>query len=43
MMSIGWMAVVAVAIFVEKTTHAGVAASRVAAGALAVGAVLWAI
>jgi predicted metal-binding membrane protein len=43
MMSIAWMAVIAVAIFVEKTTRAGVAASRVAAGALAIGAALWTI
>jgi predicted metal-binding membrane protein len=43
MMSIGWMIVVAVAILVEKTTRVGVGASRASAGALAVGAVLWAI
>jgi predicted metal-binding membrane protein len=43
MMSVTWMVVVAAAILVEKTTRVGVAASRLAAGALAVGAVLWAI
>jgi predicted metal-binding membrane protein len=39
MMSVVWMVVFAVAIFVEKATRVGVAASRVAAVALAVGAV----
>jgi predicted metal-binding membrane protein len=43
MMSIWWMVVVALAILVEKTTRIGIAATRVTAGALAVGAVLWAI
>lgn len=43
MMSIAWMAAFGVAIFVEKTTRVGILASRVAAGALAVGAVLWVI
>jgi predicted metal-binding membrane protein len=41
MMSIGWMVLVAVAILVEKTTQVGIAASRVAAAALALGAVAW--
>jgi predicted metal-binding membrane protein len=43
MMSIGWMIAVSAAIVLEKTTRAGVAASRVTAVALAVGAVAWAI
>jgi predicted metal-binding membrane protein len=43
MMSIGWMVVVGLAILVEKTTRIGIAASRVAAVALAIGAVTWAI
>ncbi len=43
MMSIGWMVVIAFAILAEKTTRAGIAASRVAAVALALGALLWAI
>ncbi len=43
MMSIGWMVLVAVAILVEKTTRVGIAASRVAAAALALGAVAWTV
>lgn len=43
MMSIAWMVVIGVAIFVEKTTPVGILASRAAAAALAVGAVVWAI
>jgi len=43
MMSVAWMAVFGVAIFVEKTTRVGILASRVAAVALAVGAVAWVI
>jgi predicted metal-binding membrane protein len=43
MMSVGWMVVVGLAILVEKTTRLGIAASRGAAAALAVGAVAWAI
>jgi len=39
MMSVWWMLVVAVAIFLEKVTRVGVAVSRVAAGVLAAGAV----
>jgi predicted metal-binding membrane protein len=42
MMSIGCMVAVGIAIMVEKTTPVGIAASRVAAGALAIGAVAWA-
>lgn len=41
MMSVAWMAVVAAAIFLEKATRVGVASSRLAAAALAVGAVAW--
>ena len=41
MMSTVWMLVIGAAIFVEKTTRVGVNASRVAAAALAVGAVTW--
>ena len=43
MMTIAWMVVVAVVIFVEKTTPAGIFASRFGAAALATGAVAWAI
>jgi len=39
MMSVGWMVAVALAIFLEKATRVGIAASRVAAIALALGAV----
>jgi len=43
MMSVGWMVVVALAIFLEKVTRHGVAVSRAAAVALALGAVVaWA-
>jgi len=43
MMSVGWMVVVALAIFLEKVTRHGVAVSRAAAVALAAGAVIaWA-
>jgi predicted metal-binding membrane protein len=41
MMSVAWMAVVGAAIFVEKATPVGVAASRLAALALGVAAVAW--
>jgi len=44
MMSVAWMVVFAVAIFVEKATRVGIAASRAAAVALALGAVAaWAL
>jgi predicted metal-binding membrane protein len=43
MMNVGWMIVVALAIFVEKTTRIGILASRAGATALAVGAVAWTI
>jgi predicted metal-binding membrane protein len=44
MMSVLWMVVFAAAIFVEKGTRVGVTASRVAAAALAAGAVAaWAM
>ena len=43
MMSIGWMVAVGAAIAIEKTTRAGVVASRVTAVALALGAFAWAI
>jgi predicted metal-binding membrane protein len=41
MMSIGWMVVVGAAILVEKTTRAGLVASRATAAFLALGAVSW--
>jgi predicted metal-binding membrane protein len=41
MMSIGWMAVVGAAIFLEKSTRAGLLASRASAAFLASGAVVW--
>ena len=41
MMSIGWMVAVGAAIFIEKTTRAGLVASRATAAFLALGAVLW--
>ena len=41
MMSIGWMAVVAAAILIEKTTRIGLVASRATAVFLALGAVMW--
>jgi predicted metal-binding membrane protein len=43
MMSVGWMIAVGAAIVIEKTTRVGVLASRIAAVALALGAVAWAI
>ena len=43
MMGIGWMIAVGAAIVIEKTTPVGVLASRIAAVALALGAVAWAI
>jgi predicted metal-binding membrane protein len=43
MMSVTWMIVIGVAIFVEKTTPVGVFASRAGAAALAGGAVAWTI
>jgi predicted metal-binding membrane protein len=42
-MSLGWMAVVGAAIFVEKVTPMGIAASSVISAALTVAAVLWAL
>ena len=42
MMSVGWMIVVGVAIVVEKTMRVGIAASRLTAAMLAIGAVAWA-
>jgi len=43
MMSVAWMAVFGAVILVEKTSRHGVGASRLAAGALAAGAVVWAL
>jgi predicted metal-binding membrane protein len=43
MTNVAWMLVVGATIFVEKATRVGVAAGRVAAVVLAVGAVVWAI
>jgi predicted metal-binding membrane protein len=43
MMSIGWMIAVGAAIVIEKTTRAGVVASRVTAVALGLGALAWSI
>ena len=43
MMNVGWMIVVALAIFVEKTTRIGILASRAGAAALVIGAVAWTI
>jgi predicted metal-binding membrane protein len=41
MMSIGWMVAVGAAILIEKTTRAGLVASRATAVFLALGAVIW--
>ena len=43
MMSVGWMVVVGAAIVIEKTTRIGVGASRLTAGVLAAGALVWTI
>jgi predicted metal-binding membrane protein len=43
MTNVVWLALVGAAIYAEKTTRAGVLASRVVALALAVGAVAWAL
>jgi len=42
-MSLGWMALIGSAILVEKVTPIGVAVSRAMSGALAAGAVIWAL